>query len=164
MPRLAALVSTTRTRAPDRRRLRDVRFVHLPVTHETKPFQEAALLDLVEETRRARCPARYMQVPDDLTRKLGRAINIHHLFLPHSKAQSGLQAYQARRETDWCDQPLRHRRPRRGPDHRAGRRSASTTPTPLRISSRSVATPSLGSSPVPSGSTWSAAACSACTP
>lgn len=94
---VAALVSNHE----DARRIaeaEDVRFVHLPVTHETKPFQEAALLDLVEET----CAelvvlARYMQVlSDDLTRKLsGRAINIHHSFLPAFKgANPYKQAYQ----------------------------------------------------------------------
>ena len=94
---VAALVSNHE----DARRIaeaEDVRFVHLPVTHETKPFQEAALLDLVEET----CAelvvlARYMQVlSDDLTRKRsGRAINIHHSFLPAFKgANPYKQAYQ----------------------------------------------------------------------
>ena len=42
------------------------------MTPETKPFQEAALLDLVEETGAELVVlARYMQVlSDDLTRKL----------------------------------------------------------------------------------------------
>jgi formyltetrahydrofolate deformylase len=65
-----------------------IRFVHLPVTPETKPQQEAALLDLVAETgAELVILARYMQVlSDDLTRKLsGRAINIHHSFLPAFK-------------------------------------------------------------------------------
>ena len=65
-----------------------IRFVHLPVTPETKPQQEAALLALAEETGAELVVlARYMQVlSDDLTRKLsGRAINIHHSFLPAFK-------------------------------------------------------------------------------
>jgi len=65
-----------------------IRFVHLPVTPATKPAQEAALLALVEETgAEAVILARYMQVlSDDLSRKLsGRAINIHHSFLPAFK-------------------------------------------------------------------------------
>ena len=73
-------------------------FVHLPVTPETKPQQEAALLDLVEETGPELVVlARYMQVlSDDLTRSLsGRAINIHHSFLPAFKgANPYKQAYQ----------------------------------------------------------------------
>ena len=73
-------------------------FVHLPVTPETKPQQEAALLDLVEETGTELVVlARYMQVlSDDLTRSLsGRAINIHHSFLPAFKgANPYKQAYQ----------------------------------------------------------------------
>jgi formyltetrahydrofolate deformylase len=74
-----------------------IRFVHLPVTPETKPEQEAALLALVEETGAELVVlARYMQVlSDDLTRKLsGRAINIHHSFLPAFKgANPYKQAY-----------------------------------------------------------------------
>ena len=65
-----------------------IRFVHLPVTPGTKPAQEAALLALVEETgAETVILARYMQVlSDDLSRKLsGRAINIHHSFLPAFK-------------------------------------------------------------------------------
>ena len=74
-----------------------IRFVHLPVTPETKPQQEAALLALVDETgAELVILARYMQVlSDDLTRRLsGRAINIHHSFLPAFKgAHPYKQAY-----------------------------------------------------------------------
>ena len=84
---VAAIVSNHE----DARRIADhegIRFVHLPVTAETKPQQEAALLAFVEETgAEAVILARYMQVlSDDLSRKLsGRAINIHHSFLPAFK-------------------------------------------------------------------------------
>ena len=94
---VAALVSNHE----DARRIADhegIRFVHLPVTPETKPAQEAALLALVEETgAETVILARYMQVlSDDLSRKLsGRAINIHHSFLPAFKgANPYKQAYQ----------------------------------------------------------------------
>jgi formyltetrahydrofolate deformylase len=94
---VAALVSNHE----DARRIaehEDIRFVHLPVTPETKPAQEAALLALVDETgAEAVILARYMQVlSDDLSRKLsGRAINIHHSFLPAFKgANPYKQAYQ----------------------------------------------------------------------
>jgi len=63
-------------------------FHHVPVTPETKPDAEQRLLDLVEETgAHLVVLARYMQVlSDDLCRQLsGRAINIHHSFLPSFK-------------------------------------------------------------------------------
>lgn len=66
----------------------DIPYVHLPVTAETKPEQEAALLSLVREHQIDLVVlARYMQVlSDSLCRELaGRAINIHHSFLPGFK-------------------------------------------------------------------------------
>ena len=63
-------------------------FIHIPVTPETKPEAEAELLALVDEYRADLVVlARYMQIlSDDLCRKLaGRAINIHHSFLPGFK-------------------------------------------------------------------------------
>ncbi|WP_171041274.1 formyltetrahydrofolate deformylase [Sinomonas susongensis] len=63
-------------------------FVHLPVTSETKAEAEDKLLALVEEHRiELVVLARYMQIlSDDLCRALeGRAINIHHSFLPSFK-------------------------------------------------------------------------------
>ena len=60
----------------------------LPVTPETKAAQEQRLLDLVAETDTDLVVlARYMQVlSEDLCHKLsGRAINIHHSFLPGFK-------------------------------------------------------------------------------
>jgi formyltetrahydrofolate deformylase len=63
-------------------------FVHLPVTSATKAEAEAKLLALVEEYDvELVVLARYMQIlSDDLCRALeGRAINIHHSFLPSFK-------------------------------------------------------------------------------
>ncbi|MEV6836961.1 formyltetrahydrofolate deformylase [Streptomyces sp. NPDC051133] len=62
-----------------------VPYEHVPVTPGTKPQAEARLLALVEEHRVDLVVlARYMQVlSDDLCKRLeGRAINIHHSFLP----------------------------------------------------------------------------------
>jgi formyltetrahydrofolate deformylase len=62
-----------------------VPFFHLPVTADTKAQQEAKLWTLIAEERAELVVlARYMQVlSDELCRKLeGRAINIHHSFLP----------------------------------------------------------------------------------
>ena len=63
-------------------------FHHLPVTPETKDAAEARLLELVDSTNADLVVlARYMQVlSDGLCRRLaGRAINIHHSFLPSFK-------------------------------------------------------------------------------
>jgi len=70
---------------------------YLPVTRETKPEQEARLLEIMEERDvDLLVLARYMQIlSDDLCRDLeGRAINIHHSFLPGFKgARPYHQAY-----------------------------------------------------------------------
>ncbi|MET0448139.1 MAG: formyltetrahydrofolate deformylase [Aeromicrobium sp.] len=66
----------------------DVPFFHVPVTPDTKPAAEAELLRLVDDLDIDLVVlARYMQVlSDDLTKQLdGRAINIHHSFLPSFK-------------------------------------------------------------------------------
>ena len=72
--------------------------VHIPVTKETKPDAEAALLAIIEEMRIDLVVlARYMQVlSDDLCQRLsGRVINIHHSFLPGFKgARPYQQAYE----------------------------------------------------------------------
>ncbi|MFC5568555.1 formyltetrahydrofolate deformylase [Lysobacter yangpyeongensis] len=63
-------------------------FHHLPVTHENKPAQEAALWSLIEATQTEMVVlARYMQVLSDAmaARLAGRCINIHHSFLPGFK-------------------------------------------------------------------------------
>jgi formyltetrahydrofolate deformylase len=63
-------------------------FVHVPVTPATKREAEARLLDLVEEHQADLVVlARYMQVLSDgaCAALLGRAINIHHSFLPGFK-------------------------------------------------------------------------------
>ena len=65
-----------------------VAFHHLPVTRESRAVQEAALLALIKAERIDLVVlARYMQVlSTELCRELsGRAINIHHSFLPSFK-------------------------------------------------------------------------------
>ncbi|MFC4295969.1 formyltetrahydrofolate deformylase [Novosphingobium tardum] len=66
----------------------DIPFHHLPVTIDTKPEQEAAIRQLVAETRTDLVVlARYMQIlSDEMAGFLsGRCINIHHSFLPGFK-------------------------------------------------------------------------------
>lgn len=63
-------------------------FIHLPVTPETKPDQEASLGRIIDETASELVVlARYMQVlSDEFCERLpGRIINIHHSFLPGFK-------------------------------------------------------------------------------
>jgi formyltetrahydrofolate deformylase len=65
-----------------------IRFIYLPVTAESKPEQEQVLLEVIRETDTALVVlARYMQILSDaLCAELtGRAINIHHSFLPGFK-------------------------------------------------------------------------------
>jgi formyltetrahydrofolate deformylase len=73
-------------------------FIHVPVTASTKPQAESRLLELVDEHDADLVVlARYMQVlSDGLCGELhGRAINIHHSFLPGFKgAKPYHQAYE----------------------------------------------------------------------
>ena len=84
---IAAVVSNH----PDHRELVEwhhIHFFRIPVTKETKPEAEAKLLELVDRFEVDLVVlARYMQIlSDDLARELtGRAINIHHSFLPSFK-------------------------------------------------------------------------------
>lgn len=75
-----------------------IRFIYLPVSKDNKAAQEAELMKIVDDTRTELVVlARYMQIlSDDLCRQLsGRAINIHHSFLPGFKgAKPYHQAYQ----------------------------------------------------------------------
>ncbi len=70
-------------------------FHHIPVTPDTKPSAEAELLELVDGLGvHLVVLARYMQILSDNTcrRLSGRAINIHHSFLPSFK---GARPYHA---------------------------------------------------------------------
>jgi len=63
-------------------------FHHLPITPATKTAQETRLLDLIDSTATQLVVlARYMQILSDETarRLAGRAVNIHHSFLPGFK-------------------------------------------------------------------------------
>jgi len=66
----------------------NVPFHHIPVTAATKAHAEAKAFEVIEaEGAELVVLARYMQIlSDDLCKKLsGRAINIHHSFLPSFK-------------------------------------------------------------------------------
>ena len=65
-----------------------IRFIYLPVTKDTKQQQEEELLKIVDETdTELVILARYMQILSNnlCTQLSGRAINIHHSFLPGFK-------------------------------------------------------------------------------
>jgi formyltetrahydrofolate deformylase len=73
-------------------------YYHLPVTPETKPQAEARLLEIVESHQVDLVVlARYMQVlsPELCDALAGRAVNIHHSFLPSfAGARPYHQAYE----------------------------------------------------------------------
>ena len=73
-------------------------FHYLPVTPETRPRQEAAMLELMSNHQADLLVlARYMQIlSNDMCRAVsGRCINIHHSFLPSFKgARPYHQAYE----------------------------------------------------------------------
>ncbi|WP_120430360.1 formyltetrahydrofolate deformylase [Acinetobacter baylyi] len=65
-----------------------IRFIYLPVSKDTKQQQEQELLKIVDETKTELVIlARYMQILSNnlCTQLSGRAINIHHSFLPGFK-------------------------------------------------------------------------------
>ena len=74
-----------------------IRFIHLPVSKDSKAQQEQRLLEIIDETNTELVVlARYMQIlSNDLSAQLsGRCINIHHSFLPGFKgAKPYHQAY-----------------------------------------------------------------------
>lgn len=72
---------------------------YLPVTKGTKAEQEARMLDLFDESQADLLVlARYMQIlsPKACERLTGRAINIHHSFLPSFKGAKPYQQAHAR--------------------------------------------------------------------
>lgn len=74
-----------------------IRFIHLPVSKDSKAQQEQRLLEIIDETATELVVlARYMQIlSNQLSAQLsGRCINIHHSFLPGFKgAKPYHQAY-----------------------------------------------------------------------
>ncbi len=93
---ITAVVSNHLTLRPIAAR-HELPFFHLPVTPATKAAQERRLMELVDSTHTELVVlARYMQIlSDELCGRLkGRAINIHHSFLPGFKgAKPYHQAY-----------------------------------------------------------------------
>jgi formyltetrahydrofolate deformylase len=76
-----------------------VPFHHMPVTRDTKREQEDAILSLVDELGADLVVlARYMQIltPEMCQKLRGRAINIHHSFLPGFKGASPYRQAHAR--------------------------------------------------------------------
>lgn len=66
-----------------------ISFTHLPVTPETRLGQERAILEAMGDNIDLVVLARYMQVlsGDFIARYASRVINIHHSFLPASRAR-----------------------------------------------------------------------------
>ncbi len=101
-----------------------VPFVHIPATKETRARAERRQLEVLRGNVDLVVLARYMQVvtPNFLAAVGCPLINIHHSFLPSFTGAAPLSAGQGtRRQTRWGNCALRHRTPRRGTHHRAGR-------------------------------------------
>ena len=103
-------------------------FHHVPVTAATKAARRgpAARAGRASSTSSSSCwRATCRSCPTTCAaRSQGRVINIHHSFLPSFKgARPYAQAHDRGRQAHRRDRALRDRRPRRGPDHRAGRRA-----------------------------------------
>jgi formyltetrahydrofolate deformylase len=84
---ITAIVSNHKDLRPMAER-EGIRFIYLPVDKDNKREQELSLLKVIEETDTELVVlARYMQIlSDNLCAELtGRAINIHHSFLPGFK-------------------------------------------------------------------------------
>ena len=100
-------------------------FVHIPVTPETKADAEAALLAIVEELGvELVVLARYMQIlSPELSAKTQGPRDQHPPLVPALvQGRAPLPAgARSRRQAHRRHRALRHERPRRGPDHRAGR-------------------------------------------
>jgi len=80
-----ALIVSNHENASDCAKHFGVPFVHLPVTADTKPQQEAQMLALLREQNiELIVLARYMQIlsPTFVERYPTRVINVHHSFLP----------------------------------------------------------------------------------
>ena len=161
---VAAIVSNHE----DARRIADhegIRFVHLPVTPETKPAAGGGAPRARRRDRRRDGHPRPLHA-GPVRRPLAQALrprDQHPPLVPAGlQGREPLQAgLPARREADRRHQPLRHQRPRRGPDHRAGRRPRQPRRHAPTTSSPSAATSSPACSPARSSSTSSAASCSA---
>ncbi|CCB65488.1 formyltetrahydrofolate deformylase PurU [Hyphomicrobium sp. MC1] len=85
---ITAIVSNHPVDAYAKADFNNIPFHHLPITKETKAEQEKKLIEIIDSTQTDLVVlARYMQVfSTDLSAKLsGRAINIHHSFLPGFK-------------------------------------------------------------------------------
>lgn len=90
---ITAIVSNHKDLRPMAER-EGIRFIHLPMSKETKLKQEDALREIIAETETNLVVlARYMQIlTDEMCRELeGRAINIHHSFLPSFKGAAPYQ-------------------------------------------------------------------------
>jgi formyltetrahydrofolate deformylase len=95
---IAGIVSNHRDLEP-LAKAHQIAFYHLPITPESKPAQEAQLLALIEREKVDWVIlARYMQVLSPaLCEKLqGKAINIHHSFLPGFKGARPYEQAHAR--------------------------------------------------------------------
>ena len=135
--RRSCRITATSSRSPRRT---TSPFTTFPSPPTPSRRQKPQLLELVDDLRIDLVVlARYMQVlSTDLCKQLeGRAINIHHSFLPSFKGGEAVPpGPRTRREADRCHRPLRDLRSRRRSDHRTGGRARRPFAEPLRARRR----------------------------
>ena len=121
--RRRASCRTTGLRGP-RVEAAGIPFHHLPVTRTPRRSRRRALRDRRSRPRASTWSSSPATCRCCRTRcassSSGRAINIHHSFLPSFKGARPTPRPTPRRQAHRRHRPLRHPRPRRGPDHRAG--------------------------------------------
>ncbi len=125
LPVTIPMVISNHTNTAEDVRSFGIPFFHVPSQGPDKSAAEARILELVKGNVDFIVLARYMQIiSEDFLDEVGvPVINIHHSFLPAFIGAAPVpQGERTRREAHRRDLALRHEGPRRGPDHRAGRR------------------------------------------
>ena len=125
LPVTIPMVISNHTNTAEDVRSFGIPFFHVPSQGPDKSAAEAEIVELLEGNVDFVVLARYMQIlSDTFLEEVGRAGDQHPPLLPARvhRRRAVPQGQGARREAHRRDLALRDEGPRRGPDHRAGRR------------------------------------------